>query len=230
MYKHLPGEPKVRFDSARCVDNADIIMKRFSQLRRLYRIPIRVPKSCRIHVAEAEAEAEWNCLVFFPIHALGIPVSPNTTGSSLTSIIRANLRCLTRTPTDLDTLCQQLPCHHASKDTLSSVNLRSLINSRLMLIYVMAAIRVMASDDTVLRVTPEVLQSLKQRHPPETEDSLARWYSPGSGRQRVSPCSGESGLPRRFKRIFIRVIIDPTRLFSQWRCGSGGPCRTQIYQ
>ena len=92
MYKHLPGEQEVRFN--RCVENTAIILKRLSQLRRFYRIPIRIPKSCRIPVAEALAYAvdrtltsvsnvEWNSLVLFPIIALGIPISPNTTGSSL---------------------------------------------------------------------------------------------------------------------------------------------------
>ena len=36
-----------------------------------------------------------------------------------------------------------------------------------------AAIRVVASDDAVLEVTSEVLQSLRIRHPPDPEDSLA---------------------------------------------------------
>ena len=111
---------------ARCVDNADIILKRIPQLRRFYRIPIRIPKYIRISVAEAlpdaidrtltsESNTECNSLVVFPILALGIPISPNTTGSSPSSIIRANLRRHTQSPADLDTLCQQMPCHQRAK-------------------------------------------------------------------------------------------------------------------
>ena len=41
-----------------------------------------------------------------------------------------------------------------------------------MLNYVKAAIRAVASDDTVFEVTPEVLQSLRLNHPPKTEDYM----------------------------------------------------------
>ena len=144
--------------------------------------PIRITKSYRIPVAEALADAidrtptsssntEWNSLVFIHILALGITISPNTTGSSLSSIIRANLRRLTCSPADRDTPCQQLPRHHARKETSSSENLRSHINSNLKLNNVKATIAVVASDDTVLEVTPEVLQSLRPKHPTEPEDS-----------------------------------------------------------
>ena len=84
---------------------------------------------------------------------------------SLSSSFRANLRRLTRSPTDLDTLCQQLSCH-ARKETSSSVNLCSHINSKLKLNDVKAVIRVVASDDANLKVTPEVLQTFRLRHSP----------------------------------------------------------------
>ena len=42
-----------------------------------------------------------------------------------------------------------------------------------MLIDVKEAMRIMASDDTVLEVTPEIRQSYRHMHPPEPEDSLA---------------------------------------------------------
>ena len=139
-YEHLPGELEDNFNSASCVDNSDINLKRISLLRCFYRIPIRIPKSCRIPVAEALAVAinrmltsvsntELSGLVLFQILSMGISISQNTTGSSLFSIIRANLRRLTRSPANLDTLCQQLPSHHARKETSSYVNLRSHINS-----------------------------------------------------------------------------------------------------
>ena len=55
-----------------CVDNADNVLMRISQLRCFCRIPIRIPKSCRIPVTEAITSAsntDWNNLVFFPILA-----------------------------------------------------------------------------------------------------------------------------------------------------------------
>ena len=118
MNRHLPDER----DSPSCVDNADNVLKRISQLHRFYRIHIRIPKSCRIPVAEALAEAidrtitsasnaDSNNLVLFPILAFGVPISPYTEGSSLSSVIRANLRRLAQSPFDPSTLCQQLPCH-----------------------------------------------------------------------------------------------------------------------
>ena len=76
--------------SVSCVDNADNVLKRISQLHRFHRIPIRIPKSCRIPVAEAidqtitsASNTVWNNLVFFHYLAFGVPISPNTAGSSL---------------------------------------------------------------------------------------------------------------------------------------------------
>ena len=182
MNQHLSDEREL-LDSPNCVDNADNVLKRVSQLRRFYRIPIRIPKSCRIPVAEALAEAidrtitsasntDWNNFVSFPILALGVPISPNNAGSSLSSVIRAILKRLTQSPFDPSTLCQQLPCHQARRESSPSENLRSLVNTKLMLNDIKAAIRVVSSDDTVLEVTPGVLQALILKHPSEPEDSV----------------------------------------------------------
>ena len=182
MNRHLL-ERELPMNSPNCVDNADNVLKRISQLRRFYRIPIRIQKSCRIPVAEALAEAidrtitsasitDWNNFVSFPILALGVPISPSNAGSSLSSVIRANLRRLTQSPFNPSTLCQQLPCHQARRESSPSENLRSHVNTRLMLNDIKAAIRVVSSDDTVLEVTPEVLQALMLKHPSEPEDSV----------------------------------------------------------
>ena len=47
MNQHLLDERELPMNSPNCVDNADNVPKRISQLRRFYRIPIRIPKSCR---------------------------------------------------------------------------------------------------------------------------------------------------------------------------------------
>ena len=115
MNKHVLDERELPMDSPNCVDNADNVLKRISPLRRFYRIPFRIPKSCRIPFAEAidrtitsASNTDWNNLVSFPILALDVPISPNTAGSSLSSVIRANLKRLTHSPFDPSTLCQQL--------------------------------------------------------------------------------------------------------------------------
>ena len=102
MNKHLLDKREQPMDSPNCVDNADNVLKRISQLHRFYRIPIRIPKSYRIPVAEAidrtitsASNTDWNNLVSFHILALGAPISPNNAGSSFSSIIRANLKRLT---------------------------------------------------------------------------------------------------------------------------------------
>ena len=179
MNQHLSDERELPMDSPNCVDNADNVLKRISQLRRFYRIPIRIPKSCRIPVAAAidrtitsASNTDWNNFVSFPILALGVPISPNNAGSSLSSVIRANLKRLTQSPFDPSTLCQQLPCHQARRESSPSENLRSHVNTKPMLNDIKAAIRVVSSDDTVLEVTPEVLQSLILRQPSEPEDSV----------------------------------------------------------
>ena len=111
-------------------------------------------------------------LVSFPIPALGVPITPNNAGSSLSSVIRSNLKRLTQSPFDPSTLCQQLPCHQARRESSPSEYLRSHINTKLMLNDIKAAIRVVSSDDNVLEVTPDVLQALMLRHPSEPEDSV----------------------------------------------------------
>ena len=73
---------------------------------------------------------------------------------------------------DPSTLCKQLPRHQARRESSPSVNLRSHINTKLMLNDIKAAIRVVTSDDTVLKVTPEVLQAPMPRHQSEPEDSV----------------------------------------------------------
>ena len=106
--QHLLDERELSMNSPNCVDNADNVLKRISQLRRFYRIPIRIP------VAEALANAidrtitsasntDWNNFVSFPILALGVPISPSNAGSSLSSVIRTNLKRLTQSPFDLST-------------------------------------------------------------------------------------------------------------------------------
>ena len=179
MNQHLLDERELPMDSPNCVDNADNVLKRISQLRRFYRIPIRIPKSCRIPVAEAidrtitsASNTDWNNFVSFPILALGVPISPNNAGSSLSSVIRANLKRLTQSPFDSNSLCQQLPCHQARRESSPSEKLRSHVNIKLMLNDINAAIRVVSSDDTVLEVTPEVLQALILKHPSVPEDSV----------------------------------------------------------
>ena len=181
MNQHLLDERELPMDSPNCVENADNILKRISQLRRFYRIPIRIPKSCRIPVAEALAEAidrsitsasNTDNFVYFPIFALGVPISQNNAGSSLSFVIRANLKRLTHSPFDPSTLCQQLPCHQARRESSPSENLRSHVNTKPMLNDIKAAIRVESSGDTVLEVTPDVLQALKLRHPSEPDDSV----------------------------------------------------------
>ena len=47
MNQHLLDERELPMDSPNCVDNADNVLRRISQLRLVYRIPIRIPKSCR---------------------------------------------------------------------------------------------------------------------------------------------------------------------------------------
>ena len=179
MKQHLSDERELPMDSPKCVDIADNVLKRISQLRRFYRIPTRIPKSCRIPVAEAidrtttsASNTDWNNFVCFHILALGVPINPYNAGSSLSSVIRANLKRLTQSPFDPSTLYQQLSCHQARRDSSPSENLRSRVNTKLMLTDIKAAIRVVSSDDTVLEVTPEVLQALILRHPSEPEDSV----------------------------------------------------------
>ena len=56
--------------------------------------------------------------------------------------------------------------------------LRSLVHKKLSIGDVSAAIRVMASDDTALDDTPEVLRALRLKHPGATADADFPPFSP----------------------------------------------------
>ena len=118
---------------------------------------------------------EWNNFDFFQIMALGITISSHTTGSSLSSIIRTNLRRLARSPAYFDTICQRLPRHHARGETSSPENLCSHINLKLTLNDVTATIRVVVSDDTVHGVSRRFFSQLGLgTHP----NRRTHWLSP----------------------------------------------------
>ena len=90
MNQHLPDERELPMDSPNCVDNADNVLKRISQHRPFYRIPIRIPVAEAIdRTITSASNTDWNNFVSFPILALGVPISPNNAGSSLSSVIRA---------------------------------------------------------------------------------------------------------------------------------------------
>ena len=78
MNQHLLDKRKLPMNSPNCVDNADNVLKRISQLRRFYRIPMRIQKSCRIPVAEAidrtitsASNTDWNNFVSISYPRIG---------------------------------------------------------------------------------------------------------------------------------------------------------------
>ena len=75
MNKHLLDERELPMVSPNCVNN---VLKRISQLRRFYRIPIRIPVAEVIdRMITSALNIEWNNLVSFPILAFGLPINPN---------------------------------------------------------------------------------------------------------------------------------------------------------
>ena len=137
MCKHLPDEQEVWFNSPSCVDNADNVLKLISQLRCFHRIPIRILKSCRIPIADviyrtltSVLNIDWNSLVFLLILTLGVLISTNTAGSSLSllsSVTTLTISLLSRHP--LPTVA----CLQTRRETSSSKKLRSNIITKLML-------------------------------------------------------------------------------------------------
>ena len=110
---------------------------------------------------------------FFHIHAMGIPISPNMTGSCLSSIIRANLRRLARSPADLDNLCQQLPVRppqlrNAIAQSLSHISTTTTLNCTANLTKECQAL-----SSALIFASQSTLSTMERRHQDWFDDNAA---------------------------------------------------------
>ena len=142
-----------------------------ARLERCVLVPI--PKSVRFAVAEAldstiddtlstGNDISWSRLLSFTSVVFGVSSLDHGSSTYLASIVRSNLLKLY---SSFPTWTVSSPTNHHLSNMSPTQSLLSLVHRKLSLGDVSAAIRVMASDDTILDVTPEVLRSLRLKHP-----------------------------------------------------------------
>lgn len=144
-------------------------------------MPLKIPKSVRIPAADALATAidqalnsnsslDWDHLFSFATLVLGIPYNKDPT-SSVSSIMKNNISLFNSSKINAAEFSLSNPNRfHPSSTVDDSKRLRALVNAKLIEGDVSAAIRVLASSDTILAATPEVLTALRQKHPAPPSD------------------------------------------------------------
>ena len=159
--------------------DAETTLKTIFQARHERRVLVRIPKSVRSTVAEALAstiddalstgdDISWSKLLSFASVLFDVSLRDHDSSTSLASIVRSNLLKLNTS----------LPAWTASSPTMSHVSNMSptqspryLVHRKLSLGDVLASIRVIASDDAVRDVMPEVLLSLRLKYPDAHADA-----------------------------------------------------------
>ena len=152
--------------------------------RQTNHVILRIPKSCHIQAASALSDTinnalslqtplSWTKLFFFTIEVFGIPTQSgnNHRTSKTTQMIHDNLRWhLLTSSTDIPCQLWQLnhsPSYNRRPSAIDNQRrLCQLVNRHLSVNDVPAAVCAVASDDIVCDITPDVLESLRSKHPP----------------------------------------------------------------
>ena len=163
--------------------SSDTIISSSRFLQR-YRILLKIPKSSRVLVAETLAEnidgalndpnssLKWEKLINFVKLILAVPRNPDGASKanlSLNSIIRSNIAVFrqSRSPTRHQLARPVKPFSGAFDE---KTQLCKRVNAKLIKWDVSAAVRVVASDDTIINSTSEVTDALRLKHPPTPFD------------------------------------------------------------
>ncbi|CAE1298725.1 unnamed protein product [Acanthosepion pharaonis] len=171
---HQHNEPTQR--------DASEVLRATSLLRQFRKVPLKIHKSVRIPAADALATAidqalnmnsslEGDHLFFFATLMLGISYNKDPT-SCVSPIMKNNISLFNSSKINA-TEFSNLSNHnrfHPSSTVDDSKRLRALINAKLIEGDVSAAVRVLASSDTILSTTPELLTALRRNHPEPSSD------------------------------------------------------------
>ena len=179
-----PDEPSITgaTSSAPVIDPIGVLNSAV-YTRQSNRVILRIPKSCRIQAASALSDTinnallsqtplSWTKLFFFAMEVFGIPTqSDNHRTSKTAQVIHDNLRRhLLTSSTDIPCQLWQLnnsPSYNRRPSAIDNQKrLRQLVNRHLSVNDVRAAVRAVASDDILCDITPDVLESLRSKHPP----------------------------------------------------------------
>ncbi|CAE1240150.1 unnamed protein product [Acanthosepion pharaonis] len=162
--------------------DASEVLRATSPLRQFRKVPLKIPKSVRIPAADAVATAidqalnlnsslDLYHLFSFATLVLGIPYNKDPT-SSVSSIMKNNISLFNSSKINATffSYLSNSNRFHPSSTIDDSKRLRALVNSKLSKGDVSAADRVLASSDTILATTPEVLTTLRRKHPSPPSD------------------------------------------------------------
>ena len=162
-------------------DTALVSLVHFTRRRR--RIPLKIPKSCRVGVAlslSSQIEAvlnDGNCANWLKLANLAsstIGIDTNLT-LPVASQIRANL---TESGSLQVKSSERLSDSYPREPRDETRQLGSAVNAKLIEGDSQSVVRVVASDASVLEITPEVLAALRLKHPDAPGDSVTIDVSP----------------------------------------------------
>ena len=151
-----------------------------SEERKTSKIPLKIPKGARITAAAALADIieralvgydqSWERLTCFATAALSTSSSSNPQSrQSLTVAMKTNIgQFADRLTSFVDDRAVLLK--KTSRPPPCATDFRKMVNSTLLVEDVTAAVRIIASDDSVITPTSEVVTALRLRHPPSPLD------------------------------------------------------------
>ena len=148
--------------------------------RKTSKIPLKIPKGARITAAAALADIieralvsydhSWERLTCFATAALSTYSSSNTQSrQSLTAAMKTNIGQFADRPISFADDLAVLP-KKTSRPPPCATDFRKMVNSKLLVGDVTAAVRIIASDHSVITPTSEVVTALRLKHPPSPLD------------------------------------------------------------
>ena len=160
--------------------SADAQLLALSEKMKTSKIPLKIPKGARITAAAALADIieralvgydySWERLTCFATAALSTNSSSNTQSrQSLTAAMKTNIGQFADRPTSFADDLAVLP-KKTSRPPPCATDFRKMVNSKLLVGDVTAAVRIIASDDSVITPTSEVVTALRLKHPPSPLD------------------------------------------------------------
>lgn len=150
--------------------------------RKTCRIPIKIPKPARITAADAlsntidealtsEDTLAWQRLHEFALRALGVNKFPQeNTSPSLASAIKSSISDFLHRIDPQHPITVPSPPTHSQSSNDEPRKLRQRVNNKFMEGDVRAAVRLVASDDSIVEPNEEVLSVLRLKHPPAPTD------------------------------------------------------------
>ena len=159
--------------------SADAQLLALSEKRKTSKIPLKIPKGARITAAAALADIEralvgynqsWERLACFATAPLSTSSSSNPQSrQSLTAAMKTNIgQFADRLTSFMDE--RAVRPKETSPPPPCATEFRKMVNSKLLVGDVTAAVRIIASDDSVITPTSDIVTALRLKHTPSPLD------------------------------------------------------------